>query len=436
MATNYYVNNARADDTGAGTSWATAKKTISAALALITNANGDYKINIAPGVYTGASNKSLTPPYKGVVNLPNIIRGDYDESVTDGSSATHGLGNGPIILHAEATGGQFIADNDYDYWEIIGLICISSGIAGPAFSASTPGQAINYFRVTDCIFYVELGCVTSSGACATYDFAPPDTDGVILFNRCVFFSGNPMSWKCYSSSEYTNWPIQFKECQFLDTRNDGISIVSPKGSSATSYTSAQLIDCTLFCQGNYIAWGSSATYNKVKWTRCLAHAGYGPGGCTNSYSDTNYVWPSALTNWTAITSYPFLPIIKLLNNLSDIGTKLSGASVTAPVSTTDIFLNSRPNTGSNNRAPGCQEPTTDYYPSLPMLGPNAPSGTPDYPDVGNVTEDDTVNGIQGTYHEPTVAEVQDGVMFGASSALGGTYAGASGGRPEIRGGNL
>jgi len=61
--------------------------------------------------------------------------------------------------------------------------------------------------------------------------------------------------------------------------------------------------------------------------------------------------------------------------------------------------------------------------------------TPDFPDVGNVTEDDTVNGSQGTYHEATEAEVQQGVTFGASSALTGTYVG-SGGRPELRGGNL
>lgn len=55
---------------------------------------------------------------------------------------------------------------------------------------------------------------------------------------------------------------------------------------------------------------------------------------------------------------------------------------------------------------------------------------PDYPDVGNVTEDDTVNGVAGTYHEATVAEVQAGVMFGAGSALEGTYVGGGGG-PQV-----
>ena len=64
-------------------------------------------------------------------------------------------------------------------------------------------------------------------------------------------------------------------------------------------------------------------------------------------------------------------------------------------------------------------------------------GVADFPDVGNVTEDDTVGGVAGTYHEATEAEVQNGVTFGADEELTGTYVGGGGsGRPEIRGGNL
>jgi hypothetical protein len=53
---------------------------------------------------------------------------------------------------------------------------------------------------------------------------------------------------------------------------------------------------------------------------------------------------------------------------------------------------------------------------------------PDFPAVGNVTEDDTVNGSAGTYHEAAEAEVQAGVTFGAGEALTGTYAGGGGGK--------
>jgi len=51
----------------------------------------------------------------------------------------------------------------------------------------------------------------------------------------------------------------------------------------------------------------------------------------------------------------------------------------------------------------------------------------DLPAAGNVTEDDTVGGAAGTYHEATEAEVQSGVEFGAASALTGTYVGVGGG---------
>jgi hypothetical protein len=43
-----------------------------------------------------------------------------------------------------------------------------------------------------------------------------------------------------------------------------------------------------------------------------------------------------------------------------------------------------------------------------------------------VIEGNTINGTAGTYHEATVSEVQDGVMFGADSALEGTYVGGGG----------
>ena len=61
----------------------------------------------------------------------------------------------------------------------------------------------------------------------------------------------------------------------------------------------------------------------------------------------------------------------------------------------------------------------------------------DYPAVGNVTEDDTVDGATGTYHEATAAEVQSGVQFGAGGTeYTGTLTGGGGGRPELRQGNL
>jgi hypothetical protein len=66
---------------------------------------------------------------------------------------------------------------------------------------------------------------------------------------------------------------------------------------------------------------------------------------------------------------------------------------------------------------------TDTQRVLVGLIGNQLASVTDIPAVGNVTEDDSVDGATGTYHEATTAEVQDGVMFGAGSALEGTYAG-------------
>lgn len=38
---------------------------------------------------------------------------------------------------------------------------------------------------------------------------------------------------------------------------------------------------------------------------------------------------------------------------------------------------------------------------------------PDFPDAGNVTQDDTVNGVAGTYVEVAEADVELGVQYGA-----------------------
>lgn len=67
-----------------------------------------------------------------------------------------------------------------------------------------------------------------------------------------------------------------------------------------------------------------------------------------------------------------------------------------------------------------------YYPYFPNLYfPLAANLSPDFPDVANVLESDTVNGVAGTYHEAATSEVKDGVKFGAASALTGTYGAAS-----------
>jgi len=66
-------------------------------------------------------------------------------------------------------------------------------------------------------------------------------------------------------------------------------------------------------------------------------------------------------------------------------------------------------------------------PRIALIIQSHPAQAGDFPDPANVIEGDTTNGSAGTYHEATVGEVQDGVMFGPASEYEGTYVGGAGG---------
>ena len=61
-----------------------------------------------------------------------------------------------------------------------------------------------------------------------------------------------------------------------------------------------------------------------------------------------------------------------------------------------------------------------YYPYMPN-NYFPLSGATDLPALAAVLDTDTLNGVAGTYHAPSVAEVQEGITFGPSSSLTGTY---------------
>lgn len=61
----------------------------------------------------------------------------------------------------------------------------------------------------------------------------------------------------------------------------------------------------------------------------------------------------------------------------------------------------------------------------------------DFPAVGNVTEDDTVDGATGTFAVPTEAQVESGVGFGAGGTeFEGTLSAGGGGGVPVFGGNV
>lgn len=58
-------------------------------------------------------------------------------------------------------------------------------------------------------------------------------------------------------------------------------------------------------------------------------------------------------------------------------------------------------------------PTTGTTTYVDIGAAQRQEATPDFPDVGNVTDDDTVNGVTGTFAVPAEADVESGVQYGA-----------------------
>jgi hypothetical protein len=92
-------------------------------------------------------------------------------------------------------------------------------------------------------------------------------------------------------------------------------------------------------------------------------------------------------------------------------------------------------TDATGTPPSFSETATDVPAIALILDADAGPITADCPAAGNVTEDDTTNGVTGTYHEAAEAEVENGVQFGADGTeYTGTLSAASGGGVPVFGG--
>jgi hypothetical protein len=182
--------------------------------------------------------------------------------------------------------------------------------------------------------------------------------------------------------------------------------------------------------------GTSGTVNVTNVTGGSAANSYGV------YSNTNTVNVTNVTGGSAATAYGIILASAGYINISGSVTAGSATGcnavyslhVSSIVTVTGDIIDNQYAAAICAKVLIINQGTTNYY--RVYTGATTRDMYYDLPDVGNVTEDDTVAGATGTYKEATEAEVQSGVHFGASSALTGSYAGGGGGRPEFRGGNL
>ena len=77
---------------------------------------------------------------------------------------------------------------------------------------------------------------------------------------------------------------------------------------------------------------------------------------------------------------------------------------------------------------GAWSDTVTTLPSIGLIIDQLDDGVTDYPDVGNVTTDDTVNGVTGTFAVPATTDVKSGTQYGAGGTeFTGTLSASSGG---------
>lgn len=155
----YYVDASRPNDTGDGLSVANAKKSIKAAVKTATAFPGDHLIYIAPGIYTGQSNRQIT---LSGANLK--LRGTGDAAQT--------------IIDLERQ-GNFLTYRDPEaacQSELLNLtIRNGAGVNGGAIHAEN-GKLL----ITNCIFQDNYG-KQQGGALSL-------SDGIYHLNHCTFLA--------------------------------------------------------------------------------------------------------------------------------------------------------------------------------------------------------------------------------------------------------
>ncbi len=233
-AATYYVDAARSDDSGNGTSWQTAKKTIAAGIGIM--AGGDTLI-IKSGTYSGDNNRINNPP-SGSSGAYTTIKAETDGGVivTGQSSGYYPCNIDAGRRYIKVQGIKFfntVAPKCYIQGDHIKIIaCASNGAGGNTSSFLTTGQ---YVLFEDCYAY---------GA-GRYPFGAFGAAQYVIFRRCVVrwdYSNTAEPQACFASYDVNH--IYFQNCIAIDGKDvrgvdstyDGIKgFFTPNGADNVSF---------------------------------------------------------------------------------------------------------------------------------------------------------------------------------------------------------
>jgi hypothetical protein len=245
QAVTYYVDGSVADDGGNGSSWVTAKKTISSGIALMS---GGDSLVIANGTYAGNSNRILNVP-NGTPGSYTTIRAaqDWGVKITNASDYPCHLSSKSYVL---IQGIKFFNNTPPQVWlensDHIKIIrCCSNTASGNAASFLASNSTHALFE--ECYAW----------GCGRYPFqvnAGGGSSQYIVHRRCVVrwdYSnvGGPQA--CFANYDQSN--VYFQNCiaiDGIDNRGfpepydyDGIKgFFTPNGANDTRYDGCMVLN--------------------------------------------------------------------------------------------------------------------------------------------------------------------------------------------------
>ncbi|MBN2772530.1 MAG: PKD domain-containing protein [Spirochaetes bacterium] len=217
----YYVDGNMTNDSGDGTSWATAKKYISSGISLMSSGGGDI-LTVADGVYTGSANRITDVPSGSAGNY-NVVQAetDFGVEILDTVVETHvSIDNDYIKIQGFKLNSSTPANRltvSGDYVKII-RCSADGGTTGATWAFHTTGL---YTLFEECYVY---------GGPLRYAFGARDTAEYTVVRRCVVrwdWSAGDYPQAAFASYDVSH--IAFQNCIAIDATSNTESTTTYTG---------------------------------------------------------------------------------------------------------------------------------------------------------------------------------------------------------------
>ena len=323
-----YADASKSDDSGSGLTLSTAKKTLSAALALAQYGDSrEYMVNVAAGTYTGSANKNLA--FHGYRTILRSISGaaatiiDCENSgracyLTAGSGNAHDAAiEGFTIRNGTADNGGAI----YSTMTLSLKDCVFDGCTGTVNGGAIYGAGTSLV-FTGCTFtgnstascgaiygrdtsLVLTGC-TFTGNSATYGGAIYLYNGMLSLDQCVL-SGNSGLYQAGCIRADGSARCSLSRCEFRNNSSPQGGAIFTFSSGAMDITNCMFADNKASLRGGAINDYGTGALSIASSTIAFNSSGqYGDGICAQSFSSisirNSIVWNANVFNSATVNA--------------------------------------------------------------------------------------------------------------------------------------